>query len=243
MELRLLTTQDERRIFGERLAEARARHGIGFFKERPRSKLGKIQLAFANLYALFENEGDPAERMISGLAIHDLEMFPQSCPKPDLSHLPPQCVLECSDVWSLSRGAGILAWFGAAAPARQAGARAVLAYLAVKPFGDIGFYLATGFVKAGEPIEYPYVETLDGGRIWVQPMLLEGEALQNLITLASGLSMGTSDDSKRIRLRDFLRTDPSSGPQVSPLRDATVGSRTLALLARAGKDAEGDIRR
>ena len=88
MELRLLSTEPERRIFAARTEQIRAKHGVGF-KERPRSRLAKIHLTFGNLYALFENDGDPAEKMIAGLVMHDLEMFPQTCPKPDLSHLPP----------------------------------------------------------------------------------------------------------------------------------------------------------
>src|SRR5208283_2210740 len=124
-------------------------------KERPRSRLARIHLTFGNLYALFENDGDPAERMIAGLVMHDLEMFPQTCSKPDLSHLPPRSVLEVSELWS----------------------RAILAYLGVKPFDGTPFYRAGGFVNAGEPVEYPYLETLKGEAIWAQPMILEGESL------------------------------------------------------------------
>ena len=91
MELRLLSTETERRIFAARTEQIRAKHGAGF-KERGRSRLAKIHLTFGNLYALFENDGDPAEKMIAGLVMHDLEMFPQTCPRPDLSHLPPRSV-------------------------------------------------------------------------------------------------------------------------------------------------------
>ena len=61
----------------------------------------KIHLTFGNLYALFENDGDPAEKIIAGLVMHDLEMFPQTCPKPDLSHLPPRSVIQVSELWSV----------------------------------------------------------------------------------------------------------------------------------------------
>jgi len=98
MELCLLSTETERRIFAARTEQIRAKHGAGF-KERSRSRLARIHLTFGNLYALFENNNDPAERMIAGLVMHDLEMFPQTCPKPDLSYLPPRSVLEISELW------------------------------------------------------------------------------------------------------------------------------------------------
>ena len=72
MELRLLCGEDERRVFESRMTEARAKHGVGF-KEVPRSKLGEIHLRFGELYGLFEEENQPADRMMSGFALHDLE--------------------------------------------------------------------------------------------------------------------------------------------------------------------------
>src|SRR6202171_6880907 len=113
MELRVLTNEDERKIFAARTEQIRAKHGVGF-KERARSRLAEIHLSFGNLYALFENDGDPAERMVAGLMMHDLEMFPQTCPRPDLSHLPPRSVLEIGELWYRSMGAGTLARAGAA---------------------------------------------------------------------------------------------------------------------------------
>ena len=179
MELRLLSNETERRIFAARTEQIRAKHGVGF-KERSRSRLARIHLTFGNLYALFENDGDPAEKMIAGLVMHDLEMFPQTCPRPDLSHLPPRSVLEVSELWSRAIGAGALARAGAAILAGLLDARAILAYLGVKPFDGTPFYRATGFVNAGEPVEYPYLETLKGESIWAQPMILEGESLAKL---------------------------------------------------------------
>src|SRR5258708_39422016 len=86
MELRLLTTDSDRKIFANRVEQVRARHGSGF-KERPRSRLAEIHLRYGNMYALFENDGDPAEGMVAGLMMHDLEMFPQNCPRPALTHI------------------------------------------------------------------------------------------------------------------------------------------------------------
>lgn len=227
MELRALTTENERRVFAERQAEARARNGMGF-RETSRSQLAKIHLAFGSLYGLFEKAGEPAERMIAGIAMHDLEMFPQSCPKPDLSHLPPRSVLECSDLWSLSQGAGIIAWCAAAAPLRVSQARAILVYLAARPFDGTAFYTRVGFVKTGDPFPYPYLETLDGGELWAQPMILEGGALQRLDGALSRIGLESLENRGAIRLRNRLRPRPSGDRRVSPTSEGTVAITTLA---------------
>ena len=204
MELRLLTGETERKIFADRVAQIRAKHGNGF-KERPRSRLAEIHLSFGNLYALFENDGDPAERMIAGLMMHDLEMFPQTCPRPDLSHLPPQSVLEIGELWSRSMGAGTLARAGAAIMAGLLDARALLAYLGAKPFDGTAFYRGIGFVNVSEPVEYPYLETLNGEPIWAQPMILEGEGLARLTRAFKRLITETRDNNRVVRFKNFLR--------------------------------------
>jgi hypothetical protein len=227
MELRLLSTEEDRKIFADRVQQVRARHGGGF-RERPRSRLGEMQLSFGNLYALFKHDGDPAERMVAGLVIHDLEMFPQTCSKPDLSHLPPRSVLEISDLWSCAVGAGTLARAGAAILAGMLNARALLAYLSVKPFDGTPFYRGVGFVNVGEPIEYPYLETLTGQPIWAQPMIMEGEALKKLTWAFSRLIIETCDDNRVLRFSNFLGRRSESGLRVTA-RDGffvpTPGSR------------------
>ena len=204
MELRLLTGETDRKIFAARVEQVRAKHGNGF-KERPRSRLAEIHLSFGNLYALFENDGDPAERMVAGLMMHDLEMFPQTCPRPDLSHLPPRSVLEVGELWSRSFGAGTLARAGAAIMAGLLDARALLAYLGAKPFDGTAFYRGIGFVNVGEPVEYPYLETLNGEPIWAQPMILEGEGLARLTRVFSRLIIETHDDNRVVRFTNFMR--------------------------------------
>jgi len=214
MELRLLTGETERKIFADRVAQIRARHGNGF-KERPRSRLAEIHLSFGNLYALFENDGDPAERMIAGLMMHDLEMFPQTCPRPDLSHLPPRSVLEVGELWSRSMGAGTLARAGAAIMAGLLDARALLAYLGAKPFDGTTFYRGIGFVNAGEPVEYPYLETLNGEPIWAQPMILEGEGLARLTRAFKRLIIETRDNNRVVRFKNFMREKSEGVIQVT----------------------------
>ena len=42
-------------------------------------------------------------------------------------------------------------------------------------------YKSLGFVDASEAVLWPYVETLDGGEVWIQPLILEGENLERYI--------------------------------------------------------------
>ena len=227
MELRLLSTENERRIFAARTEQIRAKHGVGF-KERSRSRLARIHLTFGNLYALFENDGDPAEKMIAGLVMHDLEMFPQTCPRPDLSHLPPRSVIEVSELWSRAIGAGALARVGAAILAGLLDARAILAYLGVKPFDGTPFYRATGFVDAGDPVEYPYLETTKGEAIWAQPMILEGETLGKLTRVAAQLIIEANEDNSVLRFRNFLKGKTVGGrPALVENEAPASGSRMV----------------
>ena len=125
MELRQLTAENERRIFAKCLEEARATRKSGF-RECARSQLGRAHLALGNLYALYECEMDPPERMLAGFILHDLGTLPQSYPKPDVSHLPPHSVLEGGELWSLSPGAGRIARYVGAAVAGLLQAKAIL---------------------------------------------------------------------------------------------------------------------
>lgn len=227
MELRLLTTERERKIFGERLSQARANLGLRF-KEKSRSQLAKIQLMFGNLYGLFEDDDDAPESMIAGLAMHDLEMFPQSCPKPDLSHLPPRAVLEMSDFWSLSKGAGMFVWCGAAIHGNLQDPRAVLVYLTTGPCERTDFYSSIGFAKAGEPIVYPYIETLEGKQIFVQPMLLEGKRMQRVTRVLTRLASGASYHNGVMHFRDFLGLKPFNGSASPPAEAPRADRITVA---------------
>lgn len=228
MELRLLISEDERAIFGQRLAKAREQVGIKF-KERPRSRLAQIQLTFGNLYGLFENSSDGADKMLAGLAMHDLEMFPQTCTRPDLSHLPPWSVLEISDLWSLSRGPGVFAWCGAAIAAGPLGAKALLAYLAVGPSDNTAFYMRMGFAKVDDPIDYPFVHTLDGRAIRVQAMVLQSEALQRSVQALAKLALDATE-ATRIVFKNYtsLRSSLRS-PAFTPADRSHVDTRNQPL--------------
>ena len=210
MEMRLLMTEGERNVFAQRLADARARHAASFRDIGRSQARNMVRLAAADLYGLFERERDSAENMTAGVALHDLAIYPQSCQLPDLTHYPPQSVLECSDHWSLSRGAGMHAWRGIAVQVVRRDPRAVLVYLAVGRSDHGGFYKAMGFVDAGVPVEYPYLEGPDNGRLWVQPMILEGEALAKLTSNVHRLKMETRDDYRTIRFDNSNRLRPAA---------------------------------
>jgi hypothetical protein len=208
MEMRLLTTEGERHVFAQRLADARARHGASY-RDIGRSQARNInRLAAADLYGLFETERDYAENMTAGVALHDLAIYPQSCQQPDLSHYAPQSVLECSDHWSLSRGAGMRAWRGIAVQVVRRDPRAVLVYLAVGTHD--GFYTAMGFVNAGDPVEYPYLEEPDQCSPRVQPKILAGEALAKLTANVRRLKIDTPDDYLTIRFDNSDRLRPAA---------------------------------
>lgn len=236
MEFRLLTTARERSIFAERLDEARAKHGASFKDVGRTQAHNRVRLASSSVYALFESDCDPPELMVGGVALHDLECFPQSCREPDFSHLPPRSVLECSDHWSLSRGAGMLAWRGIAVQVVQRAPNAVLIYLAVGGPDHCGFYSAMGFVESGEPVEHPFLEGPDDGKLWVQPMILDGDALARLTASVRSLKIESLNDYQTIRFSKSDRLRPSARADAHiPSAPDALGS--AAARATLGLDA------
>jgi hypothetical protein len=216
MELRLLTTEREREMFAQRLAEARMKNGASF-RDVERTRVhNRVRLEASNVYALFETQSDPAERMVAGGAIHDLEAFPQSCRQPDLSHLPRRSVLECSDHWSLSRGAGMHSWRAIAAQVVHRNPAAVLLYLAAGSSDHTGFYSAMGLVKVGVPVEHPYLEGPDDGKLWVQPMILAGDALARLTASVRMQKIEALDDYRILRFGNRDRVRPCSDRRTEP---------------------------
>ncbi len=230
MEFRRLTTETERSVFAARLEKARAAHGSVFRENSQFQSANRRRLDSSRLYGLFENHAAPADEMVAGIAMHDLQSFPQSCSEPDLSHLPAHTVVECSDHWSLSNGPGMLAWAGLAVPMRLLGAKAVLAYLAA---GDgasdhAGFYASMGFVAAGPIVEHPFVEDARGAKLLVQPMVLQGEAFDNVVNAFSKACLEYSDDARIFHLRNFIR------PLVrrASTRPAQISARHIAGVAQ-----------
>jgi hypothetical protein len=208
MELRLLTTEAERQTFARRMEEARAKLGA-HFRETQRSAMGMVHLAFGQLYGLFENCADPTERMMSGFIMHDLATLAQSYPKPDLTHLPPRAVLECGELWSFAKGAGLLARRGAAILAGLFQAQAIVVYPVVSPWDNTRSYGQIGFVRADQPVAWPYCELLDGGPIYVQAMVLEGAPLMKLIHRAFEMGFETCDSHRKLRFDNPFEVRPT----------------------------------
>lgn len=207
MELRLLTAETEREVFLTRLGEARAKHGCSFRENSQLQSINRRRLDCSRLYGLFQNENAPAEAMVAGMAMHDLRSFPQSCDQPDLSHLPPESVAECSDHWSLSNGAGMVAWAGLAVPMRLLGIQAILAYLAAgeTACAHAGFYESMGFVAAGPLVAHPFVEGAQGEQVMAQPVILQGDAFNNAMTAFSQACIEYSDDARIFHLKNLIR--------------------------------------
>jgi hypothetical protein len=232
MELRQMVTDHERQIFANSLAEARATRGFGF-RETSRSVIGKAHIQFGNLYALFEDQDAATEQMVGGFIAHDLATFPQSFPKPHLSHLPPRCVIEGGELWSLSRGAGRIAHHVAAAVVGLLQARAVIVYPIVDPMDLTTPHLRLGFVPACERIKWPFIETNDGREIWIQPLILEGDALERYIGAGFDFLFHANAGA-----RPILRFDRAIATQ-GPRREVVESSMPIAAASSNGQEHNG----
>jgi hypothetical protein len=207
MELRQLHTNEERTVFATKLAAARSTRGFGF-RETAYSEVGNVHIRFGSLYALFESESDPTEKMVGGFILHHLAALPQSFPKPDLTHVPPSQVIEAGELWSLSKGLAKLAAGATAAICSLRQARAILVYPILRPLNLALPYSQFGFVNGSDPVKWPYAEANDGGDVWVQPMVLEGAALDRY--LAMGEALFSSKAPTGLRFADELRKAPCS---------------------------------
>jgi hypothetical protein len=196
MELRRLSAEAEKRAFAQSLAQARMTRGAGFAETR-RSLVGEAHLAFGRLYALFDDQGPKPDEMLAGFVIHDLATFPQSYSKPDLTHLPPESVIECGELWSVAVGGARLARHSGWILAGILEAKALLVYPILKPWNLS--YMYKGFSRVGDPIEWPYARTLDDDKIFVQAMVLEGEALSRTVGEAGEAGFEALDGERRIR--------------------------------------------
>lgn len=192
MELRLLSSVDERRQFAHNLVATRVSKGAGFSETR-RSLVGEAHLAFGRLYALYDDKGAEPNQMIAGFVLHDLATFPQSYPKPDLTNLPPEAVIECGELWAMAAGSAQIVRQAAWILAGQLRSEAVLLYPIFKPWNLSRSYNAD-FDRAGEPIEWPYARTLDGGKILVQAMVSQGAKLAQMVAMASAPGFTANED-------------------------------------------------
>jgi hypothetical protein len=198
MELRLVTTEAERRAFTEGLEEARATNAAGF-KEKRGSRMGDVHITYGRLYGLFDEDGPDPSQMLAGGSMHDLASFSQSFYVPNLSHLPPETVFELGEHWSRVKGAGLLARVGLVVALGLAQAQAAVCYPIVKPWDLTEMYSKARFDFVGEPVDWPWAETLDGGKIWVQPVVSEGVRLRRMIRLAWSAGFQTFDQHRVIK--------------------------------------------
>jgi len=205
MELRQLTTELERQTYASYLARARGTRGRGF-RERETSRNSRAHLELGDLYGLFEAEGAPVDEMRAGFIIHSMASFPLSYPKPDLTHLPPWSVIEGSELWSLSKGSGRVAKIVAGAVAGVMQAKAMVLYSLLKPIDLTRYYYEDGFVNACDPVPWPYVETLEGETMWVQPLILEGAPLEKYIRAGFELLFRSSDSPRKLRFAEAGQT-------------------------------------
>lgn len=196
MELRMLTTDAERNSFAQHLRAVRAMRGSGF-TETARSLTGEVHLKFGNLYGLFD-EHRSTSTMLGGFAMHDLAMFGQSFPRPDLTHLPPEKVFECGELWAGAAGAAPILRQAGLILAGQLEADALLLYPIFKPW-DLSKAYKKGFERMGDPVAWPYIHTLSGDKIWVQPMVSQGPALQQLVGEARAHQFEVHGDSQCLR--------------------------------------------
>ncbi len=154
--------------------------------------LGEIHLTYGQVWALFDEDGPAPQEMLGGFIIHNLAMFPQSYPRPDLTYLPPETVWECGELWALAAGAARLARHAGYILAGLREAKAILVYVALKPRDTTSLYKT--FSRAGEPVPWHYVRSLDGTAHWAQPMVLEGLALEMTAQVATAVSFESYDE-------------------------------------------------
>src|ERR1700681_330693 len=121
------------------MMRARAGKGLGF-SETPQSVLGEVHLNHGGVYALYDEEGPEPDEMLAGFVIHNLATFPQSYPRPDLTHLPPESVYECGELWALAPGAARVARHAGYILAGVRRAQAILVYALLKPRDTSALY-------------------------------------------------------------------------------------------------------
>ena len=102
-------------------------------------------------------------------------------------------------------------WCGGAIQIARRNPRAVLAYLAVGMSDHSGFYCAMGFVPFGRPVQFTYLKSA-AGFPWVQPVILQGEALEKLVAASSQLPFETDDEFTTLRFKPGLRLRPFTVP-------------------------------
>jgi len=76
--------------------------------------------------------------------------------------------------------------------------------------------LSKTFARAGEPIPWHYITSLDGTPHWAQPMVLEGPALKMTVNVATAISL-ESFDGQTLQFRNPFPIVPKINRRI-PLR-------------------------
>ena len=180
MELRRLFAAGALGQFRSGLARSRVK--VLNFKETAASKVAEIHLRFGQVYGLYDtaSSGVAGENpLVGGFTMHSLGDYGLTHPVSGLGHLPPNAVFEAVQLWSehLDAAAAVKQGFMLAAALCQA--RALVVYPVISP-KDMSL-LYKGFARVGSPFAIPFVETASGEPIWIQSMVLQGNALRDAI--------------------------------------------------------------
>jgi len=171
----------------------------------PRSITASVSNRRTSMHCI-EAESEPAPRMVAGVALHDLEEFPQK-----LRHT--------RTLASLHRiGARMQRSLVAVARRRNAFHGAVICgsggaseiqcgprvtWRLARPPDHGGFYSVMGSSRRATSSAHPYLEGPDDGKLWVQPMILNGEALARLTASVRMQTIDARDDYHVIRFGQF----------------------------------------
>jgi hypothetical protein len=85
----------------------------------------------------------------------------------------------------------------------------MLVYPIARPWDGTVSYTQTHFTKPCDPVAFPYGVSTSGEAIWVQPMVLEGEALQDLTRKVFALGFETRKDHSILRFENPIALKPS----------------------------------
>jgi hypothetical protein len=202
MKLCSLLSQDQRQLFKRSMIEARAAKG-GRFRENARSRVSDIQLTFGTLYGIFDDESGHPDRLLGGFCIHALDEFGESFSVPEINHelikYPPYAVFEAGQLWSLNREAALSLRTACMILLGLLQAQALLIYPVIIPRDVSTFYRV--FRRIGQPFTVPYAKTLEGEKIWMHAMLLDGGELRDQIRSVGQHGYETQGEHTVIRFR------------------------------------------
>jgi len=200
MELRALLSESQRQLFKASMIEARVTKGARF-RESTRSRVSEIQLTFATLYGIFDEESGHPDRLLGGFCLHALDEFGESFTVPELSYeftkYSPHAIFEAGQLWSFHQEAALSLRTACMILLALRQAQALLIYPVIIPRDISTFYRL--FRRIGQPFTVPFAQTLEGEKIWMQAMLLDGEGLRDQMRLVGQHGFETRGEHTLIR--------------------------------------------